>query len=110
MSKLMRLCGGLVFAASLLPLAAVAQQPPGGISALLDGSALTTQDMSDQHARGLGTGGDGSIVGNINLSGGGGAITNKDSINNNAGITTIFQNTGNNSLFQNQTTVNVTLH
>ena len=39
-----------------------------------------------------------------------GMITTTNSINNNTGITTVFQNSGNNSLFQQSTSINITVH
>ena len=39
-----------------------------------------------------------------------GTITTSNSINNNTGITTVFQNSGNNSLFQQSTSINITVH
>jgi hypothetical protein len=111
MTKLLTFFSGLlVLGASLSPLSAAAQQQPSGIAGLLAGSAVTDRDLGNQHGRGLNLQNDGSLTGNVNYSGGGGPISNADSIKNNAGITTVFQNTGNNSLFQNQTTINVTLH
>jgi hypothetical protein len=38
-----------------------------------------------------------------------GSISDNQSINGNTGITNIFQNTGNNSLFQSSTTISITL-
>jgi hypothetical protein len=38
-----------------------------------------------------------------------GVITTTDSINNNTGITTVFQNSGNNSLFQQSMAINITV-
>ena len=38
-----------------------------------------------------------------------GTITTTGSVNNNMGITTVFQNSGNNSLFQQSTAINITL-
>jgi hypothetical protein len=38
-----------------------------------------------------------------------GTIATTNSINNNTGITTVFQNSGNNSLFQQTTSINITL-
>ena len=83
---------------------------PGGIAALLAGTAVSNHVLGRQAARGLPTDIYGSVQGNTNTGGGGGTITNTNAINNNSGITTIFQNTGNNSLFQNQTVVNVSIH
>ena len=111
MTKLLTFfCGLIVLGASLLPLCAAAQQQPSGIAGLLASSAVTDRDLSTQHGRGLDLQNNATVAGNVNYSGGGGPISNADSIKNNAGITTVFQNTGNNSLFQNQTTINVTLH
>jgi hypothetical protein len=39
-----------------------------------------------------------------------GTITTTGSINNNTGFTTVFQNSGNNSLFQQTTSINITVH
>jgi hypothetical protein len=39
-----------------------------------------------------------------------GTITTTGSVNNNMGITTVFQNSGNNSLFQQSTAINITVH
>ena len=47
-----------------------------------------------------------SVIGNSAT----GTITTTDSVNNNTGITTVFQNSGNNSLFQATTSINITLH
>lgn len=39
-----------------------------------------------------------------------GSITNGQSVNGNTGLTTVIQNTGNNSLLQSSMTVNITVH
>lgn len=39
-----------------------------------------------------------------------GIISNTGSLNNNSGLTTVLQNTGNNSLFQTSTVMNITIH
>ncbi|MDE2240743.1 MAG: hypothetical protein KGJ73_12560 [Rhodospirillales bacterium] len=39
-----------------------------------------------------------------------GSISNLQSVNNNTGLTTVIQNTGNNSLLQSSMTVNITVH
>ncbi|MGE3781815.1 MAG: hypothetical protein AB7H71_03605 [Alphaproteobacteria bacterium] len=39
-----------------------------------------------------------------------GLISTANSINNNNGITTVFQNSGNNSLFQQSTSITITVH
>ncbi|GAN78995.1 hypothetical protein [Acidocella aminolytica] len=39
-----------------------------------------------------------------------GSISNTRSVNNNVGLTTVIQNTGNNALIQSSMTVNITVH
>ena len=39
-----------------------------------------------------------------------GSISNSQSVNNNTGLTTILQNTGNNALLQSSMSVNITVH
>lgn len=106
--------GAALLVASLFSIssAAFAGQPtaPDGITSLLAGTAVSDRDLGREAARGLATDLYGSVQGNTNLAGGGGQILNTNSINNNSGITTIFQNTGNNSLFQSQTVINVSIH
>lgn len=89
----------------------------------LDGAAVPAADLSRQHARGAeninvdtGYAFDGSLsngaergnafIGSTNT----GTITTTNSINNNTGITTVFQNSGNNSLFQQSTSIFITVH
>ena len=96
-----------------------------GILGALAGAAVSTAELSGQRARGVqninidnsytaDTGSalsDGSLKGNavtgISQTG---MITTTGSINNNTGITTVFQNSGNNSLFQQTTSINITVH
>ena len=89
----------------------------------LAGAALPAAELGRQHARGAdninlvtnytsdGALSDGVVRGNavIGPSATGG-ITTTGSINNDTGITTVFQNSGNNSLFQQTTTLNITVH
>ena len=89
-----------------------------GILDALAGTALSAVELSRQHARGidanytfdgaLSTGAlnSNAVVGPSNT----GTITTTGSINNNTGITTVFQNSGNNSLFQQTTSINITVH
>jgi len=80
----------------------------------LAGAAVPTAQLGAVRARGdvivsavnNGTVSGNTIAGNTTT----GTITDIQSINNNSGITTIFQNTGNNSLFQNSTSVYISLH
>ena len=103
-----------------------------GILSGLAGSAVPTAELNSQHARGASnikidttnikidaakaSGGDGSSFDNGFLHGNAvtgtsttGMITTTNSVNNNMGITTVFQNSGNNSLFQQSTAINITL-
>jgi hypothetical protein len=86
----------------------------------LAGAAMPAGELSQQHARGVD--GDTNYTFNGALSNGAlggnavigpsatGGITTTGSINNNTGITTVFQNSGNNSLFQQTTSINITVH
>jgi hypothetical protein len=94
-----------------------------GIIGALAGAAVPVAELSRQHARGInninvdtnytfdGALSNGALRGNavIGPSDTGG-ITTTGSINNNTGITTVFQNSGNNSLFQQTTAINITVH
>ena len=91
----------------------------------LAGSAVPTAELNSEHARGStnikidaanASGGNGSSFDNGLVHGNSvsgmsatGTITTTGSVNNNMGITTVFQNSGNNSLFQQSTAINITL-
>ena len=94
-----------------------------GILGALAGTALPAVELSRQHARGIGTINldtnytfdgalsNGALRGNAVIGPSDtGSITTTGSINNNTGITTVFQNSGNNSLFQQTTAINITVH
>ena len=96
-----------------------------GIISVLAGSAVPTTELNSEHARGstnikvdaaIAAGGNGSSFDNGLVHGNAvtgtsttGMITTTNSVNNNMGITTVFQNSGNNSLFQQSTAINITL-
>ena len=82
----------------------------GGIAGLLAGTSVSNRELGHQAARGLPNDLYGSVSANTDTGSAGGPITTTNSINGNSGITTVFQNTGNNSLFQSQTVINVTIH
>jgi hypothetical protein len=103
----------------------VAGRPASALDELA-GSAVPTAELNRQHARGstnintnvnvdttvnadgsfnLGTLRGNSVVGPSAT----GVITTTNSINNNTGITTVFQNSGNNSLFQQSMAINITV-
>lgn len=88
-----------------------------GILGALAGTALPAVELSRQQARGTtnytfdgalsnGVLGGNAVIGPSDT----GSITTTGSINNNSGITTVFQNSGNNSLFQQTTSINITVH
>jgi hypothetical protein len=95
------------------------------IISVLAGSAVPATELNSEHARGstnikvdaaTAVGGNGSSFDNGFLHGNAvtgtsttGMISTTGSINNNMGITTVFQNSGNNSLFQQSTAINITL-
>lgn len=80
----------------------------------LAGMAVSTAELGQQQARGISLGdavSEASVTANRVGSGSiTGPIGNTNSINNNVGITTVFQNSGNNSLFQNSTSIFITVH
>jgi hypothetical protein len=94
-----------------------------GVPSALAGAAVPTAELSRQHARGTdninvdtnytfdGALSNGALRGNAVIGPSDtGSITTTGSINNNTGITTVFQNSGNNSLFQQTTSINITVH
>ena len=94
-----------------------------GILGALAGTAVPAAELSRQHARGVnnvnvdtnytfdGALSNGALRGNAVIGPSDtGSITTTGSINNNTGITTVFQNSGNNSLFQQTTAINITVH
>jgi hypothetical protein len=98
---------------------------PGSVLGALAGTAVSTAELGRQHGRGIKninvntnyTVDSGSALSVGSLKGNAvigtsdtGMITTTGSINNNTGITTVFQNSGNNSLFQQSTSIFITLH
>ena len=95
----------------------------GNFLGALAGSAVPTAELNQQHARGIknvnvdtsfnfdGALSNGALRGNsVTGTSDTGTITTTGSINNNSGFTTVFQNSGNNSLFQQTTSINITVH
>jgi hypothetical protein len=89
----------------------------------LAASAIPAAELGRQSARGIkninvdtnytfdGALSNGSLKGNAVIgTSATGMIATTNSINNNTGITTVFQNAGNNSLFQQSTSINITVH
>lgn len=97
-------------------LAAGMDHAPDGARAvinMLGGNAVSSEELSHQQARGIKLTkalSDGAVLGNsVGPGSVTGAITNSNSINNNVGITTVFQNSGNNSLFQSSTSIYISI-
>ncbi len=89
----------------------------------LAGSAIPAAELSRQSARGIknisvdtnftfdGALSNGALKGNTVIgTSDTGLISTTNSINNNTGITTVFQNSGNNSLFQQSTSIVINVH
>jgi hypothetical protein len=104
---------------------------PGSILGALAGTVVPYSELSGQHARGITninvatnynfdtnyTVDSGSALSAGSLRGNAvigtsdtGTITTTGSINNNTGITTVFQNSGNNSLFRQSAAIYITMH
>jgi len=107
---------------SCLPDGVRAPAKSGGILGALAGTAVATAELGNQHARGIsninvntnytfdGALSNGSLRGNAVVgTSSTGMITTTKTIKNNTGITTVFQNSGNNSLFQQSTSINITV-
>lgn len=95
---------------------------PAGVLQGLAGSAIPAAELGRQNARGVkiidvdtnftfdGALSNGSLKGNAVIgTSDTGMITTTNSINNNTGITTVFQNSGPNSLFQQSTSIIINL-
>lgn len=95
----------------------------GNFLGALAGSVVPPTELSQQHARGAtninvdttvnsdGSFNLGDVRGNaVSGNSATGTITTTGSINNNTGFTTVFQNSGNNSLFQQSTSIYITVH
>ena len=99
---------------AILPLqGALALDPAKGLELFAGATPLTARELSRHAGRGdvepVSVGSalvEGNTVGSSSITGGNN-IT--DSLNSTGGFTTVFQNSGNNSLFQSVTTVNITL-
>ena len=101
---------------SSLPGAAAEHGTPAGavaVPAALAGTAVPDAELGRGRARGIflnGAASNGLVNGNsIGARSVTGLITNTNSVNNNTGLTTVFQNTGNNSLFQSSTSIYITV-
>lgn len=110
-----------VVSASSACLAADRDGPTGSFAVLgaLAGTALPSAELGRERARGIainingsgsaisaGTSSANAVIGSPIT----GLITNDHSIDNNAGITSVLQNFGNNSIMQVSTTINIAVH
>jgi len=104
--------GALLGVAVGFSAAASAASPADALTSLLSGTAVSEHALANEHGKGITINGPldaGAVTGNSST-GPTGSIANANSVNNNSGFTTVFQNTGNNSLFQSSTIVNITMH
>jgi hypothetical protein len=110
---------GLVLTAAVRSGCSAAEPSPAGatspVFAALAGTALPTSQLRGERARGIMIGN--AIASATVLGNKVGANTQTGdiydighSISNNTGITTVFQNTGNNSLIQNTMTITINAH
>jgi hypothetical protein len=94
--------------------------PTGPLSVLsiLAGTAVPAAELGSERARGItiNTGASGAVNAGTSTANAviasplNGFISNDHSIDNNAGITSVLQNFGNNSVMQVSTTINITVH
>jgi hypothetical protein len=107
----------MAIAAGLPGAGVAAEKNAAGALGALSGMTVPNAELGKQQARGVDlklnglavTGGatnGNAVIGNSLT----GFTRNDNSINNNTGITTVFQNTGNNALFQSSIAINITLH
>lgn len=92
---------------------------PATVLGALAGTAVPVAQLGKERARGavgINVNGSGSALAASNSTGNvasgtfGGTITNDHSIDGNAGLTTVLQNFGNNSIMQVSTTINISVH
>ncbi len=112
------LAAALGSSGSSLAANAAAATKPGAVLGVLAGTAVPTAELGNVRARGItvntgsgaatsaGTTANNAVI----FSPVTGFITNDHSIDNNAGITSVLQNFGNNSIMQVSTTINITVH
>jgi len=91
---------------------------PAAVLSALAGTAVPIAELGKERARGItvdagtgaatsaGTSANNAVIGSPIA----GTISNDHSIDNNAGLTTVLENFGNNSVVQATTTINITVH
>lgn len=113
MPKLAQLLTTVLIGLLLVPGAVFAASPASTGAApfqALEGAPLSRHALADAYGKALPPDNVGIQVGNSANGSETGTITNHNSMNGNTGFTTVIQNTGNNSLFQTSTVVNITLN
>ncbi len=112
-ASLMVLVGG----APRICLAGDSDSGKAAVLGTLSGAAVANSDLGKQHGRGINIiGGNGANINSGVLTDNSvagfsvtGTIANTNSVNNNAGITTVLQNTGNNVIFQSAVNINISV-
>jgi hypothetical protein len=100
-----------LFSASHPAFAAGSSNPADAALSSLAGTAVPTTQLRTMRGSNLVVSSNvGTDTGNSANNSPTGKIVDNQSINNNAGITTVFQNTGNNALIQSSTTVNISVY
>lgn len=104
---------GAMIAGPTTAIAAGIGTPDPGLLGALKGSELQGASLGRMRAQGVliqGASNNGVVTGSVDGKSVTGMVGASNSINGNAGITTVFQNSGNNALIQNSMTINVTVH
>lgn len=104
---------GTIIAAPAAAMADSTGAPDPALLGALSGTELHRAALGAQRAQGLliqYASNNGNVTGSVDGKSVTGMVSASNSINGNAGITTVFQNSGNNTLLQNTMTINVTMH
>jgi hypothetical protein len=104
---------GAIVAGPVTAMADGTSTPDAALLGALKGSELHPAALGALRAQGVliqNATNNGGVTGTVDGKSVTGMVSANNSINGNAGITTVFQNSGNNALIQNTMTINVTMH
>lgn len=108
----MGLLGAMTATPAISEAAGIGTPDPALLGAL-GGSELKSSSLGKMRAQGIllqTASNSGTVTGSVGGKSVTGQVRADNAINGNAGITTVFQNSGNNALIQNSMTINVTVH